>query len=132
MTLRLALRFSLPVLLFCAIAPAQTDPRMVLDPWLTNETWGMTHDDMLYQSQAHMKNERGAKAQIFSWDSTGRFRLSADNPDAPAIGYRYLTMNFDSSSRVLPDTFDEVSVAATLHLGELADGKLSVLFGAGY
>src|SRR3954447_20348891 len=114
--MRPLLCFAVPVLCLSTFVAAQTDPRMVIEPWLTNETWGMTHDDMLYQSQAHMKNEPGAKAQIFSWDSTGRFRLSADNPAAPAIGYRYLTMNFDSSSHVLPDTFDEVSVAATLHL----------------
>jgi hypothetical protein len=105
---------------------------MVLDPWPTPETWGMTHDDMLYQAQSHMKNEPGADAQIFWWDSTGRFRLKADDPNAPAIGYRYLTMNFDTNSHVLPDTLDEVSLAATLHLGELAGGSLSLLAGAGY
>src|SRR5439155_17597120 len=94
--------------------------------------WGVTHDDLLYQSQAHMKRETGADAQIFWWDSTGRFRLNADDPNAPALGYRYLTINFDSNSRVLPDTFDEVSLAATLRLGELSGGSLSVLLGAGY
>jgi hypothetical protein len=122
----------IPVALFSGLGRAQTDPRMVIEPWATRESWGATHDDMLYQSQAHMKNERDAKAQIFWWDSTGRFRLGADDPDAPALGYRYLTMNFDSNSQVLPDTFDEVSLAATLHLGDVAGGGLSLLFGAGY
>jgi hypothetical protein len=105
---------------------------MVLDPWPTPQTWGQTHDDMLYQAQSHTKREEGADAQIFWWDSTGRFRLDAADPNAPAIGYRYLTMNFDTNSHVLPDTLDEVSLAATLHLGELAGGNLSVLLGAGY
>jgi hypothetical protein len=120
------------VLALSGLARAQTDPRMVLDPWPTPQTWGLTHDDLLYQSQAHMKNEPDANAQIFWWDSNGRFRLGTDDPNAPALGYRYLTMTFDTNSHVLPDTFDEVSLAATLHLGELAGGSLSVLFGAGY
>ena len=51
---------------------------------------------------------------------------------AAPFGYRYVTMNFDSNSHVLPDTFDEVSLATTLHVGEWAGGSVSVLFGAGY
>jgi hypothetical protein len=131
-TMRFAFLLALPLVLLPALAHAQTDPRMALDPWPTPQTWGQTHDDMLYQAQAHMKGEAGADAQIFWWDSTGRFRLNTDNPDAPLIGYRYVTMNFDSNSHVLPDTFDEVSLATTLHVGEWAGGSVSVLFGAGY
>ena len=131
--MHLAHRFALGVVvLIPAFARAQTDPRMTLDPWPTPQAWGQTHDDMIYQAQSHTKREAGANAQIFLWDSTGRFRLDAENPDAPALGYRYLTMNFDTNSHVLPDTFDEVSLAATLHLGELAGGGVSVLLGAGY
>jgi hypothetical protein len=48
------------------------------------------------------------------------------------LGYRYVTMNFDTNSRALPDTLDEVSLAAALHVGELGGGDLSVLLGAGY
>ena len=126
---RLALGFAV---LLPTFARAQTDPRMALDPWPTPRTWGQTHDDLLYQAQSHLKREGGADAQIFWWDSTGRFRLGTEDPHAPVLGYRYLTMNFDSNSRVLPDTFDEVSLAATLHLGEVCRGNLSVLLGAGY
>jgi hypothetical protein len=123
---------ALATLLLSPPALAQTDPRMITAPWPTAETWGETHDDLLYQDQAHMKGERGANAQIFWWDSTGRFRLGAADPDAPVLAYRYLTMNFDTNSHVLPDTFDEVSLAAALHAGELAGGGLSLVFGAGY
>jgi hypothetical protein len=132
--MRPALRLALLVLaaLVPTFARGQTDPRMLLDPWPTEQTWGQTHDDVLYQAQAHMKNEDGADAQVFFWDSTGRFRLHADDADSPLIGYRYVTFNFDSNSSVLPDHFDEVSVAGTLHLGELAGGSLSLLAGVGY
>src|SRR6266516_2329090 len=78
--MRLALRLALFLVLLPALARAQTDPRMVLDSWPTPQTWGVTHDDLLYQTQAHMKRENGADAQIFWWDSTGRFRLNADDP----------------------------------------------------
>src|SRR5689334_1588639 len=36
------------VVLIPALARAQADPRMALDPWPTPETWGETHDDILY------------------------------------------------------------------------------------
>ena len=131
--LRLALRLALPLAaLLPTLARAQTDPRMALDPWPTKQTWGQTHDDLLYQAQAHMKNEDDADAQVFFWDSTGRFRVDADDPNSPLIGYRYVTLNFDTNSSVLPDTLDEVSLAGTLHLGELAGGSLALLAGVGY
>ena len=115
-----------------AFTRAQTDPRIVTAPWPTAERWGETHDDLLYQSQAHMKGEDDANAQIFWWDSVGRFRLNPAEGTAPTLGYRYLTINFDTNSHVLPDTLDEVSLAAALSLGEVGDGDLSVLLGAGY
>src|SRR4051812_7188895 len=130
MTMRFASRLALLVVFLSTLAHAQTDPRMALDPWPTAQTWGQTHDDILYQAQAHLKGEAGADAQIFWWDSTGRFRLNTDNPDAPLIGYRYVTMNFDSNPRVVPVTFDEVSRATTLPVGEWAGGRVSVLVGA--
>ena len=130
--LRLTFPLALSVMLLAPIAHAQTDPRMALDPWPTSETWGQTHDDILYQAQSHAKNEPGADAQIFWWDSTGRFRLNTHDANAPVLAYRYLTMNFDTNSRVLPDTFDEVSLAATLHLGELSGGDVFAVLGAGY
>jgi hypothetical protein len=130
--MRLAFRLAACVVPLCTVARAQTDPRMAVDPWPTPQAWGETHDDMLYQGQSHLKGEAGAKAQVFWWDSVGRFRLNAEDPRTPVLGYRYLTMNFDSNSRVLPDTFDEVSLAAAFHLGEFSGGGLSVLLGAGY
>jgi hypothetical protein len=130
--MQLALRLAPFVVLLCSVARAQTDPRMALDLWPTPQTWGETHDDMLYQAQSHLKREGGADAQIFSWDSVGRFRLNTEDPNTPVLGYRLLTMNFDSNSSVLPDTFDEMSLAAALHVGEFSGGGLSVLLGAGY
>jgi hypothetical protein len=129
---RLPFAAALSVLLLSHPARAQTDPRIVTTPWPTAETWGETHDDLLYQDQADVKGGRGGDAQIFWWDSVGRFRLGAADPHAPVLGYRYVTINFDTNSRVLPDTLDEVSLAAALHVGELSGGDLSVLLGAGY
>jgi len=129
--------FFLLVLAAAAPAGAQTDPRMMLDPWASEKTWGQTFDDVLYQAQSHSRGETtasggDAKAQIFWWDSIGKFRLGTSNPDAPRLAYRYVTMNFDSNSRALPDHLDEVSMAAGLHLGEIAGGRLSGIAGAGY
>lgn len=125
------MRLASVLLLLCAApaAWAQTDPHIILDPWATDGTWGATHDDLLFQGEAHMKNEDGAKAQIFFWDSIGRFRLGADGP---VLGYRYVTMAFDTNSSVLPDHFDEVSVAAGMKLGTLAGGDLWASAGIGY
>jgi len=126
------LAFAVVVVLLPALAHAQTDPRIAIDPWPTPQTWGETHDDMLYQAQSHAKNEAGVNAQIFWWDSTGRFRLKTQDAHAPVLGYRYLTLNFDTNSHVIPGAFDEASLAATLQLGELSGGDVSVLLGAGY
>lgn len=121
---------ALVLFILTSAAVAQTDPRMVLDRW--PQEWGETHDDLLYQGPAHMKGQDGGSAQILWWDSTGRFRLGADDPKSPILAYRYVTMNFDSNSRVLPDHFDEVSLAAAVQLGEISGGSVSVIFGAGY
>jgi hypothetical protein len=130
--MRTALLAALSALLLSPAARGQTDPRVVTTPWPTAETWGETHDELLYQDQADVKGDRRGDAQIFWWDSVGRFRLGAADPHAPVLGYRYVTMNFDTNSRALPDTLDEVSLAAALHVGELGGGDLSVLLGAGY
>ena len=114
---------------------AQTNTDLTLGTWEPGD-FGLTLDRPLYQSQAHLKNgapgDKTRNAQIFWWDSTGRFRFSKTNPDAPTIGYRYLTIAFDTNSPLLPDTLDEVSLAMGFHLGDLAGGNLGVVLGAGY
>ena len=134
-------RFPLAALLVLAAAAttvrAQTDSRMVLDPWPTPQSWGTTFDTLLYQGQSHVQGpathgEDDATAQIFWWDSTGHFRLGTTNPDALQLGYRWVTMNFDSNSTLLPRHLDEISMAAGLHLGEIDGGRLDLIFGAGY
>jgi hypothetical protein len=129
----------LAIAALCITAPrarAQTDSRLMLDSWPTPRTWGATFDDMLYQGQSHIRGEtvhgEDARAQIFWWDSIGRFRLGTADENAPRLAYRYITMNFDSDSKFLPKHLDQVSVATGLHLGELDDGNLSAILGAGY
>ncbi|HEX8912891.1 MAG TPA: hypothetical protein VF796_11065 [Humisphaera sp.] len=122
------------LLLLLASAPAagQTTSALVLDPW-THSGWGETLDRLQYQAQADVRGTSGDQTtQLFLWDSTGRFRLAKDSPTDPRIGYRYLTINTDSNSRTLPDTLDEISLAAGLRLGEAAGGRVSVVLGAGY
>src|SRR4051794_3026385 len=77
------------------VARAQTDTQMLLRPW-PEKVWGETLDHMLYEvSEADIHNDPD-NAQVFWWDSTGRFRLST-TADAPIhIGYRYVTMDFDT------------------------------------
>jgi len=130
--MRLPYTAALALLVLSPLARAQTDPRIVTAPWPTAERWGETHDDLLYEAQAHMKDQPDADAQIFWWDSTGRFRFNTADARSPTLGYRYLTINFDTNSRVLPDTLDEVSLAAAMPVGEVGGGDLSVLIGAGY
>jgi hypothetical protein len=119
-------------------AAAQTTPDLILRPWEPGR-FVDTHDKLLYQAQSHEQgkpspagSDDDAKAQIFWWDSYGRVRFGRDNPDAPAVGYRYLTVALDTSSPRLPDNLDDVSLAAGLHLGEFAGGKASAVVGAGY
>ncbi|HMB96688.1 MAG TPA: hypothetical protein VKK61_11660, partial [Tepidisphaeraceae bacterium] len=111
---------------FCSRTIAQTNSQLTLAPW-SDGAFGETNDRPLYQSQAHLKNE-AANAQVFWWDSYGRFRLDKNDPSAPAIGYRWATMNFDTNSAVVPQHLDDISMALGLHLTK----DLAVVAGAGY
>ena len=116
---------------FASIAQAQTTPEMVLNPWAQN-TWGETFDKALYQNQGHLKDGSGDQAQIFWWDSVGRFRFSKTDDQAPVIAYRYLTVATDSNSPALPDHLDKLSLAGGFHLGEFSGGQVMLVGGAGY
>ncbi len=127
-------RSAVVVLLFgTCIAQAQTDERLVTEPW-TGSQWGQTFDHALYQEQGHVKGEPGnqSNTQMFWWDSIGRFRFNSSDENAPSIAYRYVTVNFDSNSPSLPDTLDKVSLAGGLHLGEVYGGKVGLVLGAGW
>jgi hypothetical protein len=113
-------------------ARAQTTAELTLKPWADGQV-GETVDKLLYQEQGHVKREDDSRgAQVFWWDSTGRFRFDKHDPDAFALAYRILAINFDTNSPSLPDTLDEISLAAGLHLGEMAGFRSSLVIGAGY
>ncbi|HEX8523864.1 MAG TPA: hypothetical protein VF669_16540 [Tepidisphaeraceae bacterium] len=121
------------LLVGAGITQAQTDERLVVDPW-PDKQWGQTFDHLLYQEQGHVRGEPGSQSntQMFWWDSYGRFRFSSTDPNAFSLAYRYVTVNFDSRSPSLPDTLDKVSLAAGLHLGEFQGGRVGLVLGAGW
>jgi hypothetical protein len=117
-------------LILASVAQAQTDSRLTLKPW--SEGWfGETNDHMLYQAQSDVKNQPGT-AQVFFWDSSGRFRFSKDDPTNFALGYRWVTMNFDSDAASVPRHLDEMSLAGGFRLGEFQGGEMSAVLGMGY
>ncbi len=123
-------------LLLCGAAArpsqAQTTAELTTKPWHGNQ-FGETLDKITYQEQGHVKGEDDRGAQVFWWDSKGRFRFSKTDPDAFSLAYRYLTINFDTNSRNVPDTLDDMSLAAGIHLGDFGDGwHSSLVLGLGY
>jgi hypothetical protein len=111
---------------------AQTTADLTTKPWQGGQ-FGETLDKLLYEEQGHVKGEDDRGSQVFWWDSKGRFRFSKTDPDAFSLAYRYLTMNFDSNSRNVPDTLDDMSLAAGIHLGDFGDGwHASTVLGLGY
>jgi hypothetical protein len=114
-----------------APAAAQTTSELVLKPW-PEKLWGETVDKLLFQQQGDVKGEPGRNAQVFWWDSVGRFRLDTHDPDAPSLAYRILATSFDTNSRVIPDTLDEIDLAAGFHLGDVGDFHSTLVIGAGY
>jgi hypothetical protein len=123
-------------LLLCAgvarPARAQTTAELTTKPWQGGQ-FGETLDKITYQEQGHVRGEDDRGAQIFWWDSKGRFRFSKTDPDAFSLAYRYLTMNFDTNSPNVPDTLDDMSLAGGIHLGEIGDGwHVSTVLGLGY
>ena len=122
-------------LLLCVTARsgyAQTTADLTTKPW-QGKQFGETLDKVLYEEQGHVKGEDDRGAQIFWWDSKGRFRFSETDPDAFSLAYRYLTINFDSNSRNVPDTLDDISLAGGIHIGDFGDGwHVSTVLGLGY
>jgi len=116
---------------FSTLAWGQTTPEMVLNPWPKGQ-WGSTTDKLLWEEQGHMQGNSGDKAQLFWWDSIGRFRLSTTDDQAPVIAYRYVTGATDSNSPLLPDHLDKLSLAGGVYLGKVADGEVSLVGGAGW
>jgi hypothetical protein len=112
-------------------ARAQTDTRMLLAPW-PEKAWGETLDHIVYQFNRSDIRDDPDDAQVFWWDSIGRFRLDPARDDGLHLGYRYVTMDFDTKSNRIPNHLDEVSVAAGFRLGELAGGRVSAILGAGW
>jgi hypothetical protein len=123
-------------LLLCAGAAstshAQTTAELTTTPWMDGQ-FGETLDKITYQEQGHVKGEDDRGAQVFWWDSRGRFRFDKSDPDAFSLAYRYLLVNFDTNSPNVPDTLDDLSLAAGIHLGDVGDGwHVSTVLGLGY
>jgi hypothetical protein len=114
----------------CINALAQTDNRLMLGGF-DEKAWGLTLDRPLYQAQSDVQGSNNT-AQIFFWDSTGRFRLDANSEDSLHIGYRWVTLSLDTDSPVLPDHLDEISLAGGIPLGTIGDWRMSTVLGAGF
>jgi hypothetical protein len=108
------------------ISFAQTDSQLTSAAW-SDGAVGESNDRPLYQAASHVKGER-TDAQVFWWDSYGRFRFDKKNPSAPVLGYRWATINFDSDSNDIPDHLDDMSMALGLHLSE----NFALVSGVGY
>ncbi len=120
------------LLAWACTASAQTTAELTLKPW-KDGSFGETVDKMIYQQQGDVEDEPGNRnAQVFWWDSRGRFRFSKHDPEAFSLAYRYLTVNFDTNSRKIPDTLDDMSLAAGIHLGDVGEFHASAVLGLGY
>src|SRR2546421_11954173 len=73
------------LLLLATHAQAQTDSRMVTEPW-PDQVWGQTNDKLIFEAKSDSTDKTGG-AKVFWWDSIGRFRFSKTDPDAFTLGY---------------------------------------------
>jgi hypothetical protein len=132
---RTVLRPSLIILLILATANlparAQTHTGILFEPWQKG-IWGQTVDKIFVENKEDV--EGGGKAQTVSWESTGRFRFGKDNPDAPVIGFRTLSADFNTSNVTpgIPDQLEKIELAGGLYLGRVDDGKVYAMAGIGY
>jgi len=116
-----------------ASAPAfsQTDIGMMNPTEWREGLWGQTVDKIILESKADVSD--GGKAEMFYWDSVGKFRFDKDHPDqSSAIGYRYYAVGFNHESPVVPKQLQKIELAGGLHLGKVGDGELSTVIGMGY
>lgn len=111
---------------------AQTTPEIMTKPWPEATTWGETFDRPLYESQGHVKGE-DKDAEVFWWDSTGRFRFNTNDPQSLTLGYHWATMDFATHSNLIPNHLDDVSLAVGIPIFTSDNGsKTSLLLGGGY
>src|SRR3954468_12451882 len=99
---------SLSLFAIASISFAQTTSELTLNPW-ADGVFGETFDKILYQQQSHVKGEDNRNAQVFWWDSHGRFRVDKHDDDAFSVGYRYVTIVFDTNSKIIPDNLDDMN-----------------------
>jgi hypothetical protein len=115
---------------FALPAFAQTDTGILYDTTWRKDIWGQTIDKAFVENKGNVQG--GGKEQTFFWDSTGVFRFGKENPNAPVIGYRSFSVDFNHESPAVPKQLVKIALVGGLHLGEVCDGNLSVIAGAGY
>ena len=111
-------------------ARAQSMARDTLDPWHDKDL-AITFDHPIEEMQGHASNAP-SDSQVFWWDSFGRVRLDRNDPNSPFIAYRILTMDVGTDSRYIASTMDDLTLAAGLHLGQVAGWNITTILGAGY
>lgn len=89
-------------------AAAQTDPGMMLVPWV-GESQAQVNADAFYTPTE--ANITGADVDLSIFTSTGRFRLDPDASYNPTIGYEFVQYEIGSSDAALPDDLTDVSIA---------------------
>ena len=123
-------------LVFGLVAPpfvnAQVGPQIFMQPWQEGAHWAETVDELLFFERGYVKHT-DLSTKIWSWDSSGRIRLSRQDP-APGIviGYRINTMEVDSEAGAINGDLWDVAIVGGVRLGRIADRwEINLLGGAG-
>ena len=131
------------VALFCAlIVPrlgdavpplrVQTRSSLLIKPWLETPHWADTFDDILVFGETETTGA-GGETQIFYWDSKGRIKFDrADTEPVVALAYKIVTLDTRSDNEVIGGQLNDVAIAPSVKIGEIADGwHLGAFAGAG-
>ena len=124
---------ALVVALFAGHASAQSFSRFSLDTF-DGKDLAETYDHPIFEVGGHVNSapQGSNESQVNWWDSFGRVRLDRNNPDAPFIPYRVLTIDAGTDSRYIRSSMYEVDSGIGLHLGEHGGWNLGTVLGAGF
>ncbi len=126
------LLLAFPILICFAGASlhAQSFARVAQEPW-NGKDFVATYDNPIFENGGHVTNSNYTERMQW-WDSYGRVRFNKQDAESPFVAYRILTSDTNTQSPLIHSTMDEFDVAAGLHLGTIADWKISTMLGVGY
>lgn len=116
--------------MFCAVASAQTDQKLLFADWKKDATFETTADALLFQ-RASMGGASPASSAS-EYTATGRVRLDTSREINPSFGYDVYVLDTSDPMNRVPGRLTDASMAFATPIAKVDDWFLAFSVGAGY